>query len=137
MKISKFAVLVGILLCLGSVSVLAQSVRIGGESLRINGQVIPGHEYVGPCPVDLKFGWGLISTGPTRVDYHFVRSDGGHSTTEKFVIIPSANRSIPVYEEWHLGANNPKFANFEGSVQLVIDTPSPLQGNIKFTLHCQ
>jgi len=136
-KISKIAILVGILLCLGSLSLMAQSVRIGGESLRINGQVIPGHEYTGPCPVDLKFGWGLIATGPTTVNYHFVRSDGGHSAHGEAVYIPQANHSVPVYDEWHLGANNPRFANFVGSVQLVIDSPNPVQGNIKFTLHCQ
>lgn len=137
MKISKLASLVGILLCIGSASLMAQTVRVGGESLRINGQIVPGHEYTGSCPVDLKFGWGLIATGPTRVDYHFIRSDGGHSAAEKFVIIQGANRSTPVYDDWRLGANKPNFANFQGWVQIVIDSPNELQGNIKFTLHCQ
>ena len=33
-------------------------VRIGGSSLRANGQIAEGYQYSGPCPVDLKFGWG-------------------------------------------------------------------------------
>jgi hypothetical protein len=136
-KISKIAILIGILLCLGTASLMAQSVRIGGESLRINGEIIPGHHYEGPCPVDLKFGWGLITNGPTTVNYHFARSDGGHSTVGKSVYIDRANRSVPVYEEWRLGANTPKFANFNGWVQLIIDTPNQVQGETKFTLHCQ
>jgi hypothetical protein len=110
---------------------------VGGESLRINGQVYPGHHYEGPCPVDLKFGWGLVTTGPTIVNYHFVRSDGGHSANGKSVYIPQRNHSVPVYDEWRLGANTPKFAHFDGWVQLVIDTPNQVQGEIKFTLHCR
>jgi hypothetical protein len=136
-KIGKIAVGIGVLLCLGSLSLMAQTVRVGGESLRANGQIAQGFQYTGPCPVDLKFSWGLISTGPTTVNYHFVRSDGGHSANGQAVNIPQGNRSVPVYYDWHLGANTPKFANFAGSVQLVIDSPNPVQGNIKFTLHCQ
>jgi hypothetical protein len=112
------------------------SVRVGGSSLRANGQVAQGFRYIGPCPVDLKFGWGLIATGPTTVTYSFVRSDGGHTVNSSTVDIPSANRSIPVYYDWRLGANNQKFSNFTGWVQLNIESPNQVSQKIPFTLHC-
>ena len=138
MKISKTASIVGMLLCLGSLSLIAQTVRIGGESLRANGEVARGvHQYTGPCPVDLQFGWGVVSTGPTAVNYRFVRSDGGHSTNSQSVDIPQANRSMPVYDKWRLGANTPQFANYTGWVKLIIESPNPVEGKIGFTIHCQ
>jgi hypothetical protein len=137
MKINRTVSIVGMLLCLGSVNLAAQTVRIGGESLRANGQLAQGFQYTGPCPVDLQFGWGLISTGPTTVNYRFVRNDGGHSTNAQSVSIPQANRSVPVYEKWRLGANTPQFASYTGWVKLVIESPNPLEGKIGFTIHCQ
>jgi hypothetical protein len=71
------------------------------------------------------------------VNYHFVRSDGGHSSNEARVIIPQGNRSVPVYDLWRLGANTPQFANYTGWVKIVIDTPNPLEGKVGFTIHCQ
>jgi hypothetical protein len=137
MKISKIASIVGILLCLGSVSVMAQSVRVGGESLRANGQIAQGFKYTGSCPVALKFDWGLISTGRTEVAYRFDRSDGGHTTHSERVMIPQANHSVPVYYDWQLGANTPKFADFHGWVNIIIESPNPVQQKIGFTIHCQ
>lgn len=137
MKFSKKASLFGILLCLGSVSLMAQTVRVGGESLRANGQVAQGFQYTGSCPVNLHFGWGLIATGPTRVTYNFVRNDGGHSSSSQSVYLPQANRSVPVYEPWRLGANTPQFANYTGWVKLIIDSPNPVEGKIGFTIHCR
>jgi hypothetical protein len=136
-KISKSASMVGMLLCLGSLSLMAQTVRIGGESLRANGEVARGFQYTGPCPVDLQFGWGLVSTGPTAVNYHFARNDGGHSTNPQSVFIPQANRSVPVYEKWRLGANKPEFANYTGWVKILIESPNPVEGKVGFTIHCQ
>ncbi len=137
MKISKIASIVGILLCLGSVSMMAQSVRVGGWSLRANGQVAQGFQYTGSCPVNLKFGWGLISTGRTEVAYRFDRNDGGHTTHSERVDIPQANHSVPVYYDWQLGANTPKFADFHGWVNLIIESPNPIQKKIAFTIHCR
>jgi len=137
MKISKIATIVGILLCLGSVSLMAQTVRVGGESLRANGQVAQGFQYTGSCPVALKFGWGLISTGPTEVVYRFDRSDGVHTTHSERVMIPQANHSVPVYDDWQLGANTPKFADFHGWVNIIIESPNPVQQKIPFTIHCR
>jgi hypothetical protein len=137
MKISRIASVVGVLICLGSLSLMAQSVRIGGSSLRINGQVIQGNQYTGSCPVNLKFGWGLISTGPTTVSYTFTRNDGGHTTNVQSVNIPAANRSIPVYYTWQLGANTPKFGNYAGWVQIHISSPNQIQWKTPFTIHCQ
>jgi len=136
-KISKTASMVGMLLCLGSLSLVAQTVRIGGESLRANGEVAKGFQYTGSCPVNLQFGWGLISTGPTTVTYRFVRNDGGHTTNSQSVNLPQANRSVPVYETWRLGANTPQFASYTGWVKLIIESPNPLEGKIGFTIHCQ
>ena len=96
MKISKIASMVGILVSLGSFSLMAQTVRVGGDSLRANGQVAQGFQYTGSCPVSLQFGWGLIGTGPTTVNYRFVRNDGGHSSSVQSVNLPQANRSVPV-----------------------------------------
>ena len=137
MKISKTASIVGMLLCLGSVSLMAQTVRVGGSSLRANGQVAQGFQYTGSCPVSLKFGWGLISTGPTEVVYRFDRNDGGHTTHSERVDIPRANQSVPVYYDWQLGANTPKFADFHGWVNIIIEYPNPVQQKIGFTIHCQ
>lgn len=54
-KITKITSILGVLLYLGSVSLMAQTIRIGGESLRANGQIAHGFKYTGSCPVDLKF----------------------------------------------------------------------------------
>ena len=137
MKISMTAGMFGMLLCLGSVSLMAQEVRVGGESLRANGQIAQGFQYTGSCPVDLKFGWGLISTRHTEVVYRFDRNDGGHTTHSERVDIPQADRSVPVYYDWQLGANTPKFANFHGWVNLIIESPNPVDKKIPFTIHCQ
>ncbi|MGD0295331.1 MAG: hypothetical protein ABSB30_15905 [Terracidiphilus sp.] len=137
MKIIKIASVFGILICLGSVSLMAQSVRVGGESLRANGQLAQGFRYTGSCPVDLKFGWGLISTRRTEVTYRFDRSDGGHTTKTERVDIPRANQSVPVYYDWQLGANTPKFADFHGWVNIIIESPNPLEKKIPFTIHCR
>jgi len=137
MKIIKIASMFGILLCLGSVSLMAQSVRVGGSSLRANGQVAQGFQYTGSCPVSLKFGWGLISTGPAEVTYRFDRNDGGHTTHSERVDIPQANHSVPVYYDWQLGANTRQFADYHGWVNIIIESPNPVQQKIGFTIHCQ
>ncbi|MGA2571514.1 MAG: hypothetical protein ABSF23_13425 [Terracidiphilus sp.] len=113
------------------------TVRIGGASLRANGEVAQGFQYTGPCPVELQFGWGVIATEPTTIDYWFVRSDGGQSSHSKAVDLPQANRSVPVYDVWRLGANSPRFANYTGWVKLVIDVPNQVEDKIGFTIHCQ
>ena len=112
------------------------SVRVGGESLRANGQVAQGFQYTGGCPVALKFGWGVIATEPTTVTYSFVRSDEGHSSSSSAVELPEANRSVPIYVDWRLGANKPEFANYRGWVQLNIESPNAVSQKISFTLHC-
>ena len=137
MKIIKIASMFGILLCLGSVSLMAQSVRVGGSSLRANGQVAQGFQYTGSCPVALKFGWGLIGTGPTEVTYRFDRNDGGHTTHSERVDIPQANHSVPVYYDWQLGANTRQFADYHGWVNIIIESPNPVQQKIGFTIHCR
>jgi hypothetical protein len=138
MRITKTRLIAGFICLAGmALSMNAQppaSVRVGGYSLRANGQVAQGFEYSGACPVDLKFGWGLIATEATTANYSFVRNDGGHSPGGS-VELP-AGRSKPVYSDWHLGANNPKFANFKGWVEIHIETPNPVSQRINFTLHC-
>ncbi len=112
-------------------------VRIGGSSLRANGQVAEGYQYSGPCPVDLKFGWGVIGTQPTEVTYSFVRSDGGHSSGARSAILSRANQSVPIYDDWRLGANTPQFRNYRGWVQIDIQSPNAVAQKIPFTIHCQ
>ena len=111
-------------------------VRVGGASLRFNGEIIKGHEYTGACPVDLKFGWSLISTEPTIVTYTFTRSDGAH-TSQRTINIPQANKSVFVYDNWRIGANKPQFTNYQGWVELVVESPNAISQRTKFTLHCQ
>jgi hypothetical protein len=111
-------------------------VRIGGWSLRANGQPAQGFQYTGSCPVDLKFGWGVISSEPTAVTYSISKSAGGPPTSPQTAELPGGGRSTPLYYDWHLGANNPKFANYTGWVELNIQSPSSLAQRINFTLHC-
>jgi hypothetical protein len=110
------------------------SVRVGGASLRANGQVAQGFQYTGTCPVDLKFGWGLIATEPTTASFSFTRSDGSHPPGGSVDLPPG--RSKPVYLDWRLGANNAKFANYRGWVQLNVESPNQVSQKISFTLHC-
>ncbi len=122
--------------CGGPAAAAGPSVRVGGWSLRANGQLAQGFQYTGPCPVALKFGWGVIATEPTTMTYTFVRSDGGRMNTSLTADLPAANRSVPIYDEWQLGANTPEFQNFSGWVQLNIESPNPLSQKIQFTIHC-
>jgi hypothetical protein len=137
-KTHKTALLFGLILLAGIAFVMEAaapaSVRVGGASLRANGQVAHGFQYTGSCPVDLKFGWGLIATEPTTATYSFTRSDGGHPPSGS-VDLP-AGRSKPVYLDWHLGANNAKYANYRGWVQLNVESPNQVSQKISFTLHC-
>jgi len=112
------------------------SVRIGGSAFSANGQLTRDYQYTGSCPVDLKFDWGVISTQPTTVTYSFLRSDGGHSSTSQSIDLPNANRSVPIIEEWHLGANTQQFANYSGWVQLNIASPNPISQKMNFIIHC-
>ena len=111
------------------------SVRIGGASLSANGQRAQDFQYTGSCPVNLKFDWGVISTEPTSITYSFRRSDGGHSSTST-AGLPGANRSLPILDEWSLGANNHQFADYHGWVELDIESPNPVSQKIGFTIHC-
>jgi hypothetical protein len=113
------------------------TVRVGGWSMIVNGQVAQGFQYSGACPADLEFHWGVIGTAATPVSYTFTRNDGGHSSSPMSINLPSANRSIPIVDHWKLGANNPQFANYSGWVQLDIQSPNAVSQKIAFTLHCQ
>ena len=138
MKIHKTALGYGFILLAGIALVMtaavSASVRVGGYSLRANGQVAQGFQYTGTCPVDLKFGWGLIATGPTTAYYSFTKSDGSHPPSGSVDLPPG--RSKPVYLDWRLGANNAKFANYKGWVQLNVESPNQVSQKISFTLHC-
>jgi hypothetical protein len=120
----------------GSGEAAGGGVRIGGASLRANGQLAQGFQYAGACPVDLKFGWGVIGTEPTTISYSFARSDGGRASNSQTAGLPGGGRSVPIYYDWRLGANSPRFANFSGWVQINIDSPNAVSQKIRFTLHC-
>jgi hypothetical protein len=122
--------------CGGAEARAGASVRIGGSSLRANGQLAQGFQYTGSCPVALKFGWSVIGTEPTTVRYTFVRSDGGHMNTSLAANLPAANRSVPIYDDWQLGANTPQFQNYSGWVELNIESPNQVSQKIGFTIHC-
>ena len=112
-------------------------VRIGGSSLRANGQIAEGYQYSGPCPVDLKFGWGVIASTPSAVTYTFSRSDGGHTSASRTLDLSQPNRSVPIYDDWRLGAKTPQFRNYRGWVQIDILSPNSVVQKIPFTIHCQ
>lgn len=136
----KFTVLAIACLCISLLSEAARAqgpVRVGGWSLRANGQVAEGFQYSGPCPVELQFGWGLISDRPTEISYTFMRSDGGRQTVSTIAHMPQPGRSYPMYYTWRLGANNERFANFSGWVTLILQSPNNLEKRVPFTLHCQ
>ena len=121
---------------LGVTATSSATVRVGGSSLRANGQLAQGFQYTGSCPVALKFGWGVIGTAPTMLTYTFVRSDGGRQTSSATVNLPNANQSVPIYYDWQLGANTPQFQNYSGWVQLNIESPNTVQYKIPFTIRC-
>jgi hypothetical protein len=112
------------------------TVRVGGSSFSANGAPARDHQYSASCPASLKFDWGVISTAPATVTYTFTRSDGSHSSTARSVNLP-ANRSIPILDEWRLGANTPAFSSYSGWVELTIESPNPVTNRIRFTLHCR
>lgn len=134
MNRARFALLLAIVFAMASVSFA--SVRVGGWAFSANGQLARDFQYTGPCPVDLKFDWGVIGTEPGTVTYTFLRNDGGHSSSVRSIDLPAANRSMPIIEEWHLGANTPAFANYSGWVELEIRSPNPVSKRINFTIHC-
>jgi hypothetical protein len=111
-------------------------VRVGGWALDANGRNLPSHKYWGPCPVSLKFFWGVIGNDPASVIYTYNRSDGVRSSAPGTLNLPAANRSMDVVVEWSLGANQPAFANYNGWVQLDIESPNQASQRIPFTLHC-
>jgi hypothetical protein len=124
-------------LCLAIVSQIAhsQTVRIGGWALTNNGQIVKNFVYTGSCPVKLQFAWGVLSTAPTEIKYHFERSDGAQAPPGQMGL-PRANTSEDVITTWDLGANIPRFADFTGWEELVIDSPNRVSQKINFTLHC-
>jgi hypothetical protein len=138
MKIHKTALVYGFIFLAGMALLMKAaapaSVRVGGTSLRANGQIAQGFQYAGPCPVDLRFSWGLIATAPTTASYSFTRSDGSHPPAGSVELPPG--RSKPVYLDWRVGANNAKFANYRGWVELNIESPNHVSHKIPFTLHC-
>jgi len=112
------------------------SVRIGGSSLRINGEVVQSREYSGQCPLALKFTWGVVASSPTVVTYTFSRSDGGHSSTPQTIDLSQPNRSVPIYNDWRLGAKTSQFGDYSGWVQINIMSPNPVSQRIPFIIHC-
>jgi hypothetical protein len=120
---------------LATAGVANASVRVGGSAFFVNGQLAPDHQYSGTCPVDLRFDWGVIATTPAMVTYTITRSDGGHSSSARSIDLP-AGRSVPILENWRLGANTPEFASYSGWVELNIDSPNPVRSRIGFTIHC-
>jgi hypothetical protein len=132
--ITVFAGLAVALLALAAT--LFGAVRIGGSAFSTNGQLARDHQYTGGCPVDLAFDWGVIDSSPSAITYWTSRNDGARSNPRS-INHPGGNRSIPIVEHWHLGANNPTFANYHGWVEIHIESPSPATNRIPFTIHCR
>ena len=114
-------------------------IHIGGWSLWANGQLARDFQYTGSCPVDLKFDWGVVSTEPVTATSSFLRSDGGHSSTSPSFDLPGGGRSLPITEEWRLGANTPQFQNYSGWIELTVESADhkiSVSKKINFTIHC-
>jgi hypothetical protein len=122
-------------LCAVAVTAFA-AVRIGGSAFSANGQLARDYQYTGACPVELKFDWGVIGTEASTVVYTTSRNDGA-STAPRSINLPASNRSVPVITTWRLGANTPQFRNYNGWVQINIQSPNPVSNKIGFTIHCQ
>jgi hypothetical protein len=143
MTLSNCRHVAGLVFLLATVLVMALvayargTVRVGGWSLRANGNLARNFEYVGSCPVDLKFGWSVLGTEPTEVVYTFERSDGAHQAHSQTLMLPDANRSGFMYYDWRLGLNNREFADFHGWVELLVESPNRVSQRINFTLHCR
>ncbi len=133
-RLLRFALSVATVIAFGGAALA--SVRVGGSALSANGQLARNWEYVGPCPVQLKFDWGVISSEPTSVTYSFTRNDGGHSSSRQTRSLPGGNRSVPILETWDLGANVPQFSDYRGWVELNIWYPNRVTYKIPFTIHC-
>jgi hypothetical protein len=121
---------------LAATNAAGAEVRIGGWAMDANGRHLPSQKYWGPCPVNLKFFWGVIGNDPASVIYTYTRSDGVRSSAPGTLNLPAANRSMDVDVEWSVGANQPAFANFNGWVQLDIQSPNQASQKIPFALHC-
>lgn len=130
MKLAKLGLAMSLMVMVMAAAAQA-SVRVGGWSFAANGQLARDFSYTGPCPVDLKFDWGVLGTEPGPVTYTFSRNDGGHSSSPQSITLPAANQSVPIIDNWHLGANNATFANYSGWVQLDIQSPNPVSKRIK------
>ncbi|HTS60872.1 MAG TPA: hypothetical protein VMH28_02550 [Candidatus Acidoferrales bacterium] len=134
-KTLSFALL-SVVVLLSLVMALSAAVRIGGSAFSANGQLARDHQYVGGCPVELKFDWGVVGSDPSRLVYRTIRSDGAQGPTRS-VQHPGGNRSMPVIEHWRLGAPTPQFRNYRGWVELIVESPNPASMRIPFTIHCQ
>jgi len=130
------AVLAAVVAMVAGMAPAHADVRVGGMAFFANGQLARNFQYTGSCPVVLKFDFGVIGTEAAQVTYTFVRSDGGHLAGPRTLILPAANRSMPVLEEWQLGANTPAFSTYQGWVRLDILSPNAASQRIAFTLHC-
>jgi hypothetical protein len=112
------------------------SVRIGGSSLSAKGQRAQNFQYAGPCPVNLKFDWGVISTDQPLSRIRFAGVTEVHSSASTAGLL-EANRSVPILDEWNLGANSQQFADYHGWIELDIESPNPVSQKISFTVHCR
>jgi hypothetical protein len=143
---NKIARIAGMCLCLAIVSQIAHAqpqqhsrpatVRIGGWALTNNGKIVQNFVYTGACPVQLQFAWGVIPNEPTEIKYHFGRSDGATAPAGQ-KLLPNANTSVDVIETWELGDRSPRFRDFKGWEDLIIDSPNKVSQKINFTLHCR
>jgi|CZKF01.1.fsa_nt_gi hypothetical protein len=145
MNTNKIARLAGFCFCVAILSQITPfqaaaapqaTVRIGGWALTNKGNIVQNFVYTGTCPVQLQFAWGVLSTEPTEIRYHFERSDGAQAPAGQ-KNLPRANTSVDVIETWELGANTPRFADFKGWEDLVIYSPNNVSQKINFTLHCK
>jgi hypothetical protein len=131
------ALSVVIILCTLSLTARAD-VTTGPFRFWINGVLNNTHEYIGPCPVALRFGFWIDDNPhvPATAAYSFSRSDGAINNQTFTARIGNAQGATTVFEDWHLGANVPQFQDFRGWVELDVIAPNSSASRIPFTLHC-
>jgi hypothetical protein len=110
--------------------------RVDGLSFFANGQLARGFEYTGGCPVKLQFHWHVTSPEATSLVYNTTRNDGGHSSSPSTVPVSGPNHGAVILYDWQLGANEPRFANYRGWVQLEVVQPAQATKRTNFTIHC-
>jgi len=86
--------------------------------------------FTGKCPHKFKFTATIYYTGSGKLEYKWLRSDGGHQLHNPTIQLNGGGKETVTYE-WTIGKN------FQGWVSLETVTPTPVKSNnANFQLTC-